>query len=93
MRSLDTVDARVGHLCREGDRHVARGEDAAALACLVEAWELLPEPREECPATADVFRGFTRVLRGRSGLEALLARRARFRAVLDSLGLGGEPEA
>lgn len=77
-------------LCRQGEQHAAAGEDAEALACFMEAWEQLPEPREEYLDTAMVFRGFTRVLRARGalggGLELLLASRARFAPVLAAMG-------
>jgi hypothetical protein len=81
------VTARVEWLCHEGDRHTLGGELVEAAGCLLEAWALLPEPREECPATAEVLRGLTRLLRARrDGLEAL-ATRSRFHEVLQSLGL------
>lgn len=77
-------------LCRQGDAHAAAGEDAEALACFLEAWERLPEPREAYAATALVFRGFTRVLRARgelgAGLELLLSSRAHFAPVLAAMG-------
>ena len=68
-------------LCREGDEHARAGEVAEALACYMEAWELLPEPREEYGDAAPILRGFTRVLHARgdlaSGLEIMLGARAR----------------
>jgi hypothetical protein len=88
----------VERLCREGHEHAEAGEHAEALACFMEAWESLPEPREAYPATALVFRGFTRVLRARGGLgdglELLLSARTRFAPVLAALGLrpSAEPE-
>jgi hypothetical protein len=91
MQSQSELGARVEWLCHEGDRHATAGEPAEAAACFLEAWDLLPAPREECPATAEVLRGLTRLLRARAdGLE-VLAGRPRFHAVLASLGLGGEP--
>lgn len=72
---------KVELLCREGDQHASAGEIAEALACYTEAWELLPEPREEYADAAAIFRGFTRVLRSRgdlaSGLEIMLGARSR----------------
>jgi hypothetical protein len=83
----------VERLCRQGDDHAAAGEHAEALACFMEAWELLPEPREEYLDTATVFRGFTRVLRARGslggGLELLLSARSRFAPVLAAIGWRG----
>ena len=68
-------------LCREGDEHASSGEFAEALACYMEAWELLPEPREEFSDATAILRGFTRVLRARgdlaSGLEIMLGSRSR----------------
>jgi hypothetical protein len=72
---------RVELLCREGDEHASAGELAEALACYMEAWELLPEPREEFADADAVLRGFTRVLRARgdlaTGLEIMLGSRSR----------------
>jgi hypothetical protein len=79
----------VERLCRQGDEHAAAGEHAEALACFMEAWELLPEPREEYLATAQVFRGFTGVLRARGplgGLDLLFAGRSHFAPVLAAMG-------
>jgi hypothetical protein len=82
--------SEVERLCGQGEAHAAAGESAEALACFLEAWELLPEPREEYLATSDVFRGFTRVLRARGdlggGLELLLSARSRFAPVLAAMG-------
>ena len=82
--------ARVEWLCHEGDRHAGAGELPEAAACLLEAWALLPEPREECPATPLVLRGFTRLLRAPQGGLDALAGRVRFGELLRSLGLGGD---
>jgi hypothetical protein len=72
---------RIALLCREGDEHAAAGEMAEALACYTEAWELVPEPREQYDDAGPILRGFTRVLRARgdlaSGLEILLGSRSR----------------
>ena len=80
----------VERLCREGDEHARSGEHAEALACFMEAWELLPEPREEYQATAQVFRGFTSVLRHQGalggGLDLLFSGRSHFAPVLAALG-------
>ncbi len=82
--------SEVERLCRQGDEHAAAGEHAEALACFVEAWELLPEPREEYLDTALVFRGFTRVLRARgrlgAGLDLLLSSSLPFGPVLAAMG-------
>jgi len=81
---------RVERLCRAGDQHARAGEHAEALACFMEAWELLPEPREEYPATAEVFRGFTRVLRHHGtlggGIDLLFSGRHHFAPVLAAMG-------
>ena len=72
---------KVELLCREGDAHASAGELAEALACYLDAWELLPEPREEFADADAVLRGFTRVLRARgdlaTGLEIMLGSRSR----------------
>ena len=81
--------SEVDRLCREGDGHAAAGEHAEALACFVEAWELLPEPREEYQATARVLRGFTSVLRSRGpagGIDLFFTGRSHFAPVLAALG-------
>jgi len=66
-------------LCREGEGHASAGEYAEALACFMEAWEALPEPRESYADAEPIFRGFTRVLRARGdlarGLEIMLSSR------------------
>jgi len=75
------LHVRIGLLCSEGDEHADAGEHGEALACYMEAWELLPEPREEYADATAVLRGFTRVLRARgdlaSGLEIMLGARSR----------------
>ena len=80
----------VERLCRRGDEHAAAGEHAEALACYVEAWERLPEPREAYLDAAQVFRGLTRVMRARGalgdGLDLLLASRLHFAPVLAAMG-------
>ena len=81
------VAAKVEWLCHEGDRHAGHGELGEAAGCLLEAWSLLPEPREECPATPLVLQGLTRFLRASRGGLAALAGRERFHDVLSSLGL------
>jgi hypothetical protein len=86
------VAARVEWLCREGDRQTGLGEIGEAAACLLEAWALLPEPREECPATPLVLGGLTRLLQARRGALDALAGRSRFHDVLASLGLRVEAE-
>ena len=76
---------RIERLCREGNRHASSGEYSEALACFLEAWELLPEPQEAQDAAAPVLAGFTRLLRERRdlapGLRTLLSRGRRFAAV------------
>lgn len=80
----------VERLCRLGDDHAVAGEHAEALACYMEAWELLPEPREAYLDTTRVFRGFTRVMRARGalgeGLDLLLSSRLHFAPVLAAMG-------
>jgi len=82
---------RIQLLCREGDGHASAGELAEALACYMEAWELLPEPREEYADAASVFRGFTGVLRSRGdlapGLEIMLQSRTRLAPAM-AMGMG-----
>jgi tetratricopeptide (TPR) repeat protein len=78
--------ARVAHLCRAGEEHVARGERAEALACYIEAWELLPEPADEWDAAGLVFDGMARLIEAHGDLalamELLLAADARLGAAL-----------
>jgi thioredoxin-like negative regulator of GroEL len=80
----------VERLCREGDQHAAAGEHAEALECFMEAWALLPEPREEYLDTARIFHGFTRVLRAGGalggGLDLLMSGRSHFAPVLAAMG-------
>jgi len=80
----------VERLCREGDEHASAGEHAEALECFMEAWALLPEPREAYPDTARIFRGFTRVLRAGGalggGLDLLMSGRSHFAPVLAAMG-------
>jgi len=75
------LHVRIGLLCGEGNEHADAGQHGEALACFMEAWELLPEPREEYADATAVLRGFTRVLRARgdlaSGLEIMLGARSR----------------
>lgn len=77
-------------LCRRGDEHAAAGEHAEALACYVEAWELLPEPREAYLDASRVFRGFSRLMRARGalgeGLDLFLASRHHLAPVLAAMG-------
>jgi Flp pilus assembly protein TadD len=69
---------RIALLCGEGNRHAAAGEYSEALACFIEAFELLPEPAEGQVEYGLVMAGLNRVLRARRdlapGLEALLSR-------------------
>lgn len=80
----------VERLCRQGSVHARAGEHAEALACFMEAWELLPEPREEYQATGLVFRGLTQVLRARGQLggapELLFSSRDHLAPVLAAMG-------
>jgi hypothetical protein len=80
--------SRVTGLCREGQGHADRGERAEALACYVEAWELLPEPADDWDAARLVSEGMGRVLEGRGDLalamELMLAADARLAAVLSA---------
>ncbi len=79
----------VSRLMAEGDRHAHLGENAEALACYVEALDLVPEPRSEHEATDQVFRGLKRVLESRGdlgdGLELLLATRPGVGSILARL--------
>ncbi len=73
---------RIARLCREGNAHASGGEYAEALACFLEAWELLPETEEARDAAAPVLAGLTRLLHERRdlapGLELLLSRRGAY---------------
>ncbi len=55
--------AKVIRLCREGRAHAARAEDAQAVSCFLEAWELLPEPKESWDASGFVLAGIGDLLR------------------------------
>lgn len=72
----------VERLCLRGELHLAACEYGEALAFFLEAWELLPEPREGYQGTPRVIRGFTRIMRARSdlaeGIGLLLANRTGF---------------
>ena len=80
----------VERLCRLGEEHAEAGEHAEALECFMEAWALLPEPREAYPDTARIFRGFTRVLRSGGalggGLDLLMSGRSHFAPVMAAMG-------
>lgn len=84
------LGGRVERLCREGDRHAEAGEHGEALACFVDAWELLPEPREAYGEASRVMGGLGRVLSERGdlagGLRLLLSARSRLAPVLAGVG-------
>ncbi len=69
----------VSRLIAEGDGHAAQAENAEALACYIDALDLVPEPRADHEATTRIFHGLRRVLQARGdlgdGLELLLATR------------------
>ena len=68
-------EAKVVRLCREGRKHATRGEHAEALRCFLEAWELLPEPKEAWSASTFVLAGLGDLVR--SGVDPFGARRRR----------------
>ncbi len=80
------LQVKVSRLCQEGERRARAGEHGEALAAFIEAWELLPEPRESWEVAGDVYRGFTRIIEARAdladGIERLLTSRADLGAVL-----------
>lgn len=84
----------VSRLMAEGDRHAHLGENAEALACYIEALDLVPEPRNEHEATGQIFHGLKRVLQSRGdlgdGLELLLATRPAIGSMLARLAGRGE---
>ena len=84
----------VSRLMAEGDRHAHLGENAEALACYIEALDLVPEPRSEHEATGQIFHGLQRVLQSRGdlgdGLELLLATRPAIGSMLARLAGRGE---
>ncbi len=55
--------AAVIRLCRRARAHAGRARRAEALSCLLEAWELLPEPKESWDASAYVLAGFGDLVR------------------------------
>jgi hypothetical protein len=79
MAPVDEWQREVSRLTAEGDRHAHLGENAEALACYIEAFDLVPEPRGEHGATDRIFHGLKSVLETRGdlgdGLELLLATR------------------
>jgi hypothetical protein len=63
-RALDQRrTAAVIRFCRRARAHAGRGERAEALSCFLEAWELLPEPKEAWDASAFVLAGVGDLLR------------------------------
>jgi len=77
-RSSETsLASKIERLCREGNRHATAREYSEALACFIEAFELLPHPAEAQPEAGPVLAGLSRLLRERRdlapGLEALLS--------------------
>ncbi len=58
----------MGWLTAEGHRHAHLGENAEALACFVEALDLVPEPRGEHEATGPILDGLRQVLEARGDL-------------------------
>jgi hypothetical protein len=74
-RAVERRQAKVVRLCREGRRHAARAEHAEALSCFLEAWELLPEPKEAWSASTFVLAGLGDLVR--SGVDPFAARRRR----------------
>jgi hypothetical protein len=78
----------------EGERHARLAENAEALACFIEAIDLVPEPRGEHLETTRIFHGLQRVIEARGdlgdGMELLLATRPGFGSMLAGLaGRGG----
>jgi hypothetical protein len=84
----------VGRLTAEGNRHAGLGENAEALSCLIEALDLVPEPRSEHEVTEDIFHGLRRVLQCRGdlgeGIELLMATRPGVGSVLAAMSGAGE---
>jgi hypothetical protein len=81
-------------LTAEGYRHAELGENAEALSCLIEALELVPEPRSEHEVTQEIFHGLRRVLESRGdlgeGIELLMATRPGVGPVLATFAGTGE---
>ena len=71
----------VVELCRAGREHAERGERAEALADYLEAWELLPEPKESWDASTWILAAVGDLLRSggdlANALELLLTVRGR----------------
>jgi hypothetical protein len=82
----EALRAEVERLCHEGERHAAAGERAEALACFIEAWERLPEPREEWDVSPSIYRGLMLVLRQQreltGGIDLVLSTGARLVSTL-----------
>ena len=79
----------MSRLVAEGDRHARLAENAEALACYIEALDLVPEPRQEHEVTTQIFHGLQRVLEARGdlgdGMELLLATRPALGSMLARL--------
>jgi hypothetical protein len=58
----------VAALCREGRLHEADGDDALALHAFLDAWELLPEPREAWAPSAGILDAVADLLQRRGDL-------------------------
>jgi hypothetical protein len=68
----ERLEASVRRLCKEGATLAATGERAMALASYLDAWQLLPEPKD-APVAADVRTGIRRLVRGAAALESAAA--------------------
>jgi hypothetical protein len=82
----------IARLCAEGRRKALRGETPEALATYLEAWELLPDPKDAGDAAACVLSGLAQVLTARGDLSAATtvmhaARRAAGSAPLRDAGV------
>ncbi|WP_248352754.1 hypothetical protein [Anaeromyxobacter oryzae] len=66
------LESAVRRLCRDGAALAADGERAMALESYLEAWQLLPEPKD-APIAADVRAGIRGLVRGTAALERAAA--------------------
>jgi hypothetical protein len=55
--------ASVERLCREARQHAKDGERSLALTAYLEAWELLPEPKESFDASTFILSAVGNLLR------------------------------
>jgi hypothetical protein len=81
------VHDAITRLCQEGDQFARAGNDQAALEKYTEAWELLPEEKEDWEAATWVLAAFGELFFGKDDEESLRA----FNAAVQCPGGLGNP--